>query len=283
MPDLIPTLKEKVLNVRRDIITMLAYAGSGHTGGSLSCADFASVLMFHELKRDPRDPNWDLRDFLFYSNGHVSPVNYSCLAEAGYFPKRDLLRFRQLDGQLQGHPCHETPGIEVGSGSLGQGLSIGCGAALAAKRERHPRRVYVIMGDGELQEGMCWEAAMFGAHYRLNNLCAIVDRNFKQIDGDTETVMALEPLADKWTAFGWNVIATDGHDLAGLIAAYEQARAVDDKPTVLLLRTIMGKGVSFMENDHRWHGKAPSKEQAEAALRELGTNLDEWTEYLKNA
>ncbi|MDK9701184.1 MAG: transketolase [bacterium] len=275
-------MMQNTLTIRRDIITMLTYAGSGHTGGSLSCADFATVLLFEELRHDPKNPQWEGRDLLFYSNGHVTPVNYSCLAEAGYFPLKDLLQFRKLEGHLQGHPCHDTPGIEVGSGSLGQGLSIGCGAAIAAIREQSDRRVYVIMGDGELQEGMNWEAMMFAAHYQLDNLCAIVDRNYKQIDGDTEDIMALEPLVDKWRAFNWNVLSVDGHDLDAIRNGFQHAKVCKGKPTVLLMRTVMGKGVSFMEGTHKWHGIAPSKEQAEQALRELGTTLDEWTERLKN-
>jgi len=277
------TLSNTALIIRRDIITMTAYAGSGHPGGSLSCTDFATVLMFHELKRDPKNPKWEGRDLLFYSNGHVTPVNYSCLAEAGYFPIRDLLKFRKLDGHLQGHPSsHDTPGIEVGSGSLGQGLSIGCGVALAAKREGSSRRVYVVNGDGELQEGMNWESIMFAAHYKLDNLVSIVDRNRKQIDGDTEDIMALEPLADKWKAFGWNVIECDGHDIPAIIEAFAQAKSHKGQPTVIIMKTVMGKGVSFMEGTHVWHGKAPSLEQVDKALHELGTSLTEWTERLKN-
>lgn len=279
---LIEELKQKALIIRRDIITMLYHAGSGHTGGSLSCADFATVLMFHELRRDPKNPKWEKRDILLYSNGHVTPVNYSCLAEAGYFPKKDLLQFRKITGHLQGHPSsHDTPGIEVSSGSLGQGLSIGCGIAYAAKNDCLERRVYIVLGDGELQEGMIWEAAMFANHYKLDNLCAIVDRNRKQIDGDTEEIMALEPLPEKWKSFGWNAITIDGHNIQQILDAFQTAKQVKGKPTVIIANTIMGKGISFMENDYRWHGIAPKKEQAEKALIELGTTLHDWTNYLK--
>ncbi|MCX7835362.1 MAG: transketolase [bacterium] len=274
-------LQKMALIIRRNIITMLFHAGSGHTGGSLSCTDFATVLMFRELIHNPKNPKWIDRDILLYSNGHVTPVNYSCLAEAGYFPKKDLLQFRKLSGHLQGHPsCHDTPGIEVSSGSLGQGLSIGCGVAIASKREQHRRRTYVVLGDGELQEGMIWEAAMFAGHYQLNNLCAIVDRNRKQIDGDTEEVMALEPLVEKWQSFRWHVITIDGHNISEINNAFQTAKNVNDKPTVIIAKTVMGKGVSFMENDYKWHGVAPKRDQAEKALAELGTSLDEWTNYL---
>lgn len=279
----IDELKNQAQIIRRNIITMLYYAGSGHSGGSLSCADFATVLMFDELKKNPKNPNWKDRDILIYSNGHVTPVNYSCLAEAGYFPKRDLLSFRKLDCHLQGHPSkHDTPGIEVASGSLGQGLSVGCGVAMAARHDNHPRRTYVVLGDGELQEGMNWEAAMFAAHYRLNNLCAIIDRNRKQIDGDTEEVMAIEPLQEKWLSFGWNVIVIDGHDLFQIKQAFSVSKTEQLKPTVIIAHTIMGKGVSFMEGDYKWHGVAPKREQAESALKELGTTLLEWSNYLES-
>jgi transketolase len=276
-------LREKSLVVRRNIITMLAEAQSGHSGGPLSVADFGTVLFFNEANIEPANPRWDKRDFIFFSIGHVTPVIYSLMAEAGYFPKRDLLKFRSIDGHLQGHPSrHETPGIEVSSGSLGQGLSVAVGAALGIKLDQEDRRVYCIMGDGEQQEGQIWEAAMSAAHYELDNLTAIVDKNGLQIDGKTRDIMNIDPLAEKYRAFGWHVIEIDGHDMESILDAFSQAKTVKGKPTVIIAETVMGKGVSMMENDHTWHGKPPSKEQAETILKELGTTYEEWIEYLKS-
>jgi transketolase len=205
------------------------------------------------------------------------------MAERGYFPLADLLGFRQLTGHLQGHPSrHDTPGIEVSSGSLGQGLSVACGMALGSRMDRRERRVYCVMGDGELQEGQVWEAAMFAAHYGLDNLCGIVDYNRKQIDGDVEDVMGIAPLADKWRAFEWHVVEIDGHDVKQVLHAFDEARRTRGRPTVILAHTVMGKGVSFMEDDHRWHGMPPAREQAEQAMRDLGTTLDEWTRRLES-
>jgi len=275
-------LKERALFVRRDIVALLARSQSGHSGGPLSCADFGTVLFFHEMNVDPARLDDPTRDLWQFSIGHVTPVIYSLMAERGYFPLRDLLQFRNFEGHLQGHPSkHDTPGIEVSSGSLGQGLSVACGMALGSRMDGNPRRVYCVMGDGEQQEGQIWEAAMFAAHYKLDNLCGIVDYNRKQIDGDVEDVMGIAPLADKWRAFNWNVIEFDGHDVSAVIAAFEAARRMKGKPSVLLAHTVMGKGVSFMEDDYRWHGNPPSVEQAETALAELGTSLTEWTERLQ--
>jgi transketolase len=279
----IEQLEEKALIIRRNIITLLANAGSGHSGGSLSVTDFGTALFFRELNYNPKNPDYPERDLWFFSIGHVTPAIYSLMAEAGYFPRRDLLKFRQLDGHLQGHPSkHDTPGIEVSSGSLGQGLSIACGAALGLKLDdQTQRRVYCIMGDGEQQEGQIWEAAMSAAHYKLDNLCGIVDLNGKQIDGNVDDVMKISPLHEKYNAFGWHVIEIDGHDMTEIVKAFEEAKSISGKPTVILAKTFMGKGVSFMENDHRWHGKPPNMAEAEIALKELGTNFDEWSKYLE--
>lgn len=275
-------LQERALFVRRDIIALLARAQSGHSGGPLSSTDFGTALFFHEINVNPEQLDAPERDLWHFSIGHVTPVIYSLMAERGYFPLADLLGFRQLRGHLQGHPSkHDTPGIEVSSGSLGQGLSVCCGMALGSRHDGNPRRVYCVMGDGEQQEGQIWEAAMFGAHYKLDNLCGIIDYNRKQIDGDVQDVMGIAPLADKWKAFNWHVIDVDGHDMKALLHAFDEARRTKGKPSVILARTIMGKGISYMEDDYRWHGVPPNAEQAEKALQELGTSLDAWTRRLE--
>jgi transketolase len=275
-------LRERALFVRRDIVALLARSQSGHSGGPLSSADFGTVLFFHEMNVDPSRLDDPARDLWHFSIGHVTPVIYSLMAERGYFPLRDLLGFRQFQGHLQGHPSkHDTPGIEVSSGSLGQGLSVSCGMALGSRMDGNPRRVYCVMGDGEQQEGQIWEAAMFAAHYKLDNLCAMIDYNRKQIDGDVQDVMGIAPLADKWRAFNWHVVTCDGHDIPSVMAAFDEARRTKGKPTVILAKTIMGKGVSYMEDDYRWHGVPPSVEQAEKALAELGTSLEAWTKRLE--
>lgn len=275
-------LRDRALLVRRDIVTLLAHSQSGHSGGPLSCADFGTVLFFHEMALTPDRPTADDRDLWHFSIGHVTPVIYSLMAERGYFPLADLLQFRSYPGHLQGHPSkHDTPGIDVSAGSLGQGLSVSCGMALGARMDRTPRRVYCVMGDGEQQEGQIWEAAMFAAHYKLDNLCAVIDYNRKQIDGDVEDVMGIAPLADKWRAFRWNVIEADGHDIPSILDAFAQARLAKGRPSVILAHTVMGKGVSYMEDDYRWHGVPPTKEQADLALRELGSSLDAWTNRLR--
>lgn len=274
-------LKSKALEIRRDIITMLTYAGSGHSGGSLSSADYGTALFFNEMNIEPKNLSYKDRDLWFFSIGHVTPLIYSLMAEAGYFPKNDLLLFRQFKGRLEGHPCKKhVPGIEVSAGSLGQGLSVAVGAALGSKLDKHPRRVYVVCGDGELQEGQIWEAAMSAAHYKLDNLCAFVDYNKLQIDGNVEDVMGIHPLGDKFRAFNWNVVEIDGHNFEEILDALEKARNFKGRPTVILGNTIMGKCVSFMENNHKWHGNPPSKEQAVVALAELGTTLEDWTKRL---
>jgi len=276
-------LRARALLVRRDIVTLLAHAQSGHSGGPLSSADFGTVLFFHEMNLTPGNQGDTRRDLWHFSIGHVTPVIYSLMAERGYYPLVDLLGFRSLGGHLQGHPSkHDTPGIDVSAGSLGQGLSVCCGMALGARMDGSSRRVYCVMGDGEQQEGQIWEAAMFAAHYKLDNLCAVIDYNRKQIDGDVQDIMGIAPLADKWRAFGWNVLECDGHDIPALIQAFAQAREAKDRPTVILAHTVMGKGVSYMEDDFQWHGKPPSKEQADQALREMGTTLDAWTDRLRH-
>jgi transketolase len=274
-------LKAKALLVRRDIITMLAKAQSGHSGGPLSSADFGTALFFNELNLDPKDPQWPERDFWHFSIGHVTPLIYSLMAERGYFPLADLMKFRAFDGHAQGHPSkHDTPGIEVSAGSLGQGLSVCCGVAMAARIDQHPRRVYCVMGDGEQQEGQIWEASMFAAHYKLDNLCGIIDYNRKQIDGDVQDIMGIKPLADKWRSFNWNVIECDGHDLADILRAFAAARTHRGSPSVILAHTVMGQGVSYMADDYHWHGKPPKLDQAEVALKELGTSYAEWSARL---
>ena len=278
----VPELQERALYVRRDIVALLARAQSGHSGGPLSSTDFGTVLFFHEMNVNPRRLDDPGRDMWHFSIGHVTPVIYSLMGERGYFPLVDLLGFRQIQGHLQGHPSkHDTPGIEVSSGSLGQGLSVACGMALGSRMDGLARRVYCVMGDGEQQEGQIWEAAMFAAHYKLDNLCAVIDYNRKQIDGDVEDVMGIAPLAEKWRSFNWNVLDVDGHDIAALLGAFDQARTTRGKPSVILARTVMGKGVSFMEDDYKWHGIPPSREQADQALREMGTSLEEWTARLE--
>ncbi len=220
----------------------------------------------------------------FWSFGHVTPIHYSLLAEAGFFPKKDLLKFRQFDGHLQGHPSSlDTLGVEVSSGSLGQGLSISVGVALGSRLDGNPRRIYALMSDGEQQEGSIWEAAMSAGHYKLDNLCGIIDYNQIQIDGRVEDIMGIAPLADKYRAFRWHVIEVDGHNFEQILAAFAEAREVKGKPTVILAHTIMGKGVSFMYDKFEWHGKPPTREQADQALAELGTTFEEWYNHLASS
>ncbi len=274
-------LRDMALHVRRDIITLLAKSQTGHSGGPLSCADFGTALFFNELSVDPANPQWPGRDYWHFSIGHVTPVIYSLMAERGYFPLKDLMKFRAFDGHAQGHPSrHDTPGIEVSSGSLGQGLSVCCGVAMAANIDHLSRRVYCVMGDGEQQEGQVWEAAMFAGHYRLDNVCAIIDYNRKQIDGDVEDILGIAPLADKWRAFEWNVIECDGHDMTDILRAFADARRAQGQPSMILAHTVMGQGVSYMADDYHWHGKPPKPEQAELALQELGTRYSEWSARL---
>ncbi|XWX64110.1 transketolase [Desulfitobacterium sp. AusDCA] len=263
-------LKRKANQIRQDIITMLVSAKSGHPGGSLSATDIVAALYFHEMKVKAEDPQWADRDRFVLSKGHAAPVLYAALAEKGFFPKEELLGLRHTGRMLQGHPdMKRIPGVDMSTGSLGQGLSAANGMALAGKLNKKDYRVYVLMGDGEMGEGQIWEAAMAAAHYKLDNVTAILDNNGLQIDGPTEQVMSTSPLLDKWKAFGWHVVEVDGHDIESLLAAFEEAKATKGKPTLLLAKTIKGKGVSFMENQVGWHGNAPSAEQGEQALSEL--------------
>lgn len=263
-------VKRMANQLRQDIITALLPAKSGHPGGSLSSADILATLYFHEMRIKPEEPSWPDRDRFVLSKGHAAPVLYAALAEKGFFPKEELLGLRQTGRMLQGHPdMKKTPGVDMSTGSLGQGLSAANGMALAGKLDKKYYRVYVVMGDGEMAEGQIWEAAMAAAHYKLDNITGILDYNGLQIDGSNEQVMSTSPLLDKWQAFGWHVIEVDGHDIEQLIAAFAEAKAIKGKPTLLLAKTIKGKGVSFMENQVGWHGNAPSAEQAEQALAEL--------------
>ena len=256
-------LKEKATEIRKSVIRSLNAAGSGHLGGSLGLADVFSVLYFHEMKHRPEQPDWPERERLILSIGHVAPVLYATLAEAGYFEKEELLTLRKLGTRLQGHPGrdHGLPGIELSAGSLGQGLGVAVGIALMDRHEKKNKRTFCILGDGELQEGSVWEAAMSAAHYKLHNLIAIVDRNNVQIDGKTEDVMALDPLADKWNSFGWYVLECDGNNVDEFVEAF--ARKSNEKPTLILAHTKMGCGVPEIENDYTWHGKAPNDEEME--------------------
>ncbi|KUK10980.1 MAG: Transketolase domain protein [Clostridia bacterium 41_269] len=272
-------LEEKARIIRKHIISMLGEAGSGHPGGSLSAADIVAALFFHHMNIDPARPHWEHRDRFILSKGHAAPVLYAALAEAGFFDTKELKYLRKTGHMLQGHPdMKSTPGVEISTGSLGQGLAVGNGMALAAKLDGRDYRVFVLMGDGEIQEGMIWEAAMAAAHYKLDNLVGILDYNGLQIDGPITQVMNPEPIVDKWKAFGWHVIVIDGHDFEEIISALEQADRIEGKPTLILAKTIKGKGVSFMENQVDWHGKAPSKEEMELALKELsqGEVLERW-------
>lgn len=257
-------------DVRADILRMTAAAGSGHPGGSLSAVELMTALYFNVLNHRPQEPQWPERDRFILSKGHVCPVLYAAMARSGYFPVDELLTLRKLDSRLQGHPNVKVlPGLESSSGSLGQGLSIANGLALAAKLDRKNYRVYCLMGDGELQEGQVWEAAMTAAHYKLDNVCAIVDYNNLQIDGKVSEVKDIAPLAQKWQSFNWHTIEIDGHDLSQVLAAYAEAKQHRGQPTVIIANTVKGKGVSFMENVAGWHGKAPNNDELQKALAEI--------------
>lgn len=256
--------------IRQDVVRMLHEAKSGHTAGSIGLADIFTALYFNVLYHDPKKPDWEGRDRFVLSNGHVCPVLYAALANAGYFPKEELMTLRKVGSRLQGHPHRGAlPGIENSSGPLGQGLSQAVGMAIVAKAEQKRWRVYCMVSDGEQQEGQIWEAAMLAAKRKLGNLTAIMDRNNIQIDGYTEEVMPIEPLADKYRSFGWNVINVDGHNIKKIIDACNESKAVYERPTMIIAHTIPGKAVSFMEQRFEWHGKPPSKELAEKAIEEL--------------
>ena len=274
MPKLSLERLETIANdIRQDIIKMLEKAGSGHSAGPLGLADIFTALYFEILKHDPKKPDWNERDLLLLSNGHCIPVRYAAMAESGYFDKKELLTLRKLGSRLQGHPERQRlPGLENTSGPLGSGLSQACGMALAMRMdEQHNRWVYVVMGDGEQDEGNVWEAAMLASKYKLNNIIAITDRNNIQIDGPTESVMPLEDLSEKWQAFGWHVIEIDGNNIEAVIDACAMAKAIVEKPIMIIAHTIPGNGVDFMEYDFHWHGAPPNHEQAVKALNELRT------------
>lgn len=264
------SLESVAKNIRRSIVSMICEAKSGHPGGSLSIVDILTALYYGEMKIDPTKPKMEGRDRFVLSKGHAAPALYAVLAERGYFPKEELMTLRKFGSHLQGHPdMKKVPGVEISTGSLGQGLSVANGMAFNAKLFQEEYRVYVMMGDGELQEGQIWEAAMTAAHYKLDNLCAFVDVNNLQIDGSVDVVMGVEPLDKKWEAFGWNVISIDGHNFEEIFSALETAKTCKGKPTLILAKTVKGKGVSFMENVCGFHGTAPTAEERERALAEL--------------
>lgn len=261
----------KALILRQDIVRMLGEAGTGHSGGSLSSADIVACLYFWEMNIDPRHPVDPDRDRFVLSKGHAAPLLYAALAEKGFFPRADLLRLRKLGSPLQGHPdMRKVLGVEASTGSLGQGVSWAVGMALAGKMDQRPYRVYTLLGDGELEEGLVWEAVMAAHHYKLDNLVAFVDHNGLQIDGPTCEVMSPEPVGDKFRAFGWETLTVKGHDHGQIMQALNTAREIKGRPTVIIADTIKGKGCSFMENKVEWHGTAPNKEQTAQALAELG-------------
>lgn len=271
-PFAIPALERMAAQIRCDIIRMIYAAKEGHPGGSLSAADIVTALYFRVMRLDPARPDWADRDRFVLSKGHACPSWYSALAERGYLDKRHLTTLRCLNSVLQGHPdmC-KTPGVDMTAGSLGHGLSAGLGMALAARVQQRDYRVWVVIGDGESQEGSIWEAAMAAAGFKVDNLTAIMDRNRIQNDDFIDNIMPIEPVADKWRAFGWHVIEIDGHNMAEVVAALETSRSVRGKPTMIIAQTIKGKGVSFMENNPLWHGRAPNTDEARQALREIQT------------
>ena len=269
-------LKKYAAKVRMHVIDEVYSAASGHPGGSLSCTDILTALYFREMRVDPKQPLWEDRDRFVLSKGHCSPALYAVLAEKGFFPKEDLLTFRKIDSYLEGHPSmRSVPGVDMSTGSLGQGISAAVGMAMAGKLDKKDYRVYAILGDGELQEGQVWEASMAAAHYKLDNLTAFLDYNGLQIDGKITDVMSPEPVAGKFESFGWNVLKVDGHDIEKIIETINQAKDTKGKPTIIIATTIKGKGVSFMENQASWHGTAPNKEQRDQAIAELNKSLAE--------
>jgi len=263
-------MKVVTKRLRRHIISMIGKASSGHPGGSLSAVEIVTALYFSVLRHKPLDPCWSERDRFILSKGHAAPLLYAVLAECGYFPVEELLTLRKLGSRLQGHTdCRLIPGVEMTAGALGQGLSFAAGVALASRLDSKDYRVYVLLGDGECDEGQVWEAAMAAAHFKIDNLVAIVDKNGLQLDGWNRDIMNLEPFTEKWQAFGWHAISVDGHDLAELGGAFEQAKLIKGQPSVIIAHTVKGKGVSFMENKVDFHGKAPNAAEVEMALKEL--------------
>ena len=270
MEEQIEKLQTTAKKIRRGIIEQVYKASSGHPGGSLSIADILTVLYFKELNIDPENPKWEDRDRIILSKGHCAPALYSCLASRGFFNPEELETFRKIEGKLQGHPdMNKVPGVDMSSGSLGQGLSCVNGMAIAGKIDNKDYRVYCILGDGEIEEGQVWEAAMASAKYKLDNLCVIVDNNNLQIDGTIEEVMNSYPIDEKFKSFGFQIINIDGHDIDEIIKAFEVAKEVKGKPTCIIAKTVKGKGVSFMENKVEWHGKAPNEEEYKQAMKEL--------------
>lgn len=272
--NIIHRLENTAKKIRKNVITIIYDAGSGHPGGSLSCVDIITALYFHIMKHDPKNPKWKDRDRLILSKGHAAPALYVTLAESGYFPIEELRTLRKLNSRLQGHPdSHRLPGIEISSGSLGQGLSIGSGIALSAKLDKKDFKVYVILGDGETNEGQIWEAATFASHYKLDNLVAIIDRNHYQIDGPTEKIMSLEPFEEKWRSFGWNTFEINGNKMEDIINIFDHIlnnilkNNNTNKPTVIIANTIKGKGGSIMEGNNDFHGRSPNKEEMDIILK----------------
>jgi transketolase len=266
-------LKKKAVQIRKDILKMLFCAGSGHPGGSLSLVEILISLFYYEVKHKPKQPKWKSRDRVLLSKGHGCPALYAVLADRGYFPRKELWTLRKLGSLLQGHPSIECPGIEIASGSLGQGLSIANGMALANKLDKINSRVYCIVGDGEMNEGQIWEGAMSSSHYSLNNLCVIVDHNKLQIDGPCCDIMDMKKISSKWKSFGFETIEAEGHDISSLIKALEQAKTIKNKPQAIIAHTIKGAGVSFMENNVKWHGVTPKEDEYNQAIEELDTAL----------
>lgn len=266
----VKSFEEKARQFRKEILEMIAEAGSGHPGGSLSAVEILIVLYYYKMSHKPENPQWPIRDRFIMSKGHASPVLYVTLAHCGYFPKEELKTFRKLGSRLQGHVHIGVPGVELSTGSLGQGLSVANGIALGAKIRKADFKIYCLLGDGEIQEGQVWEAAMTAAQHKLDNICVILDRNGIQENGPVEEIKHEEPLADKWRSFGWYVIEVDGHSFEELIKALDEFDNIKGKPAFIIAHTVKGKGVSFMENQSKWHGKAPKKEELEAALKELG-------------
>lgn len=268
----IKKLERQANKIRQDIIKMLVKAGSGHSAGPLGMADIFTAMYFNVLRHNPKKPNWPERDRLILSNGHICPVQYVAMAHAGYFKKNELATLRAFGTRLQGHPHRGSlPGIEVTSGPLGSGLGQACGIAYAAKMDKKRYWTYAFLSDGEHDEGVLWEAVLFAGKYKLSNITAVMDRNNIQIDGNTEDIMPLEPLRDKYEAFGWHVLEVDGHNIEDFINACNQAKAIVEKPVMIMAHTVPGKGVDFMEYDYTWHGKPPTQEEAKVALHELRT------------
>lgn len=266
----IDEIQSKARKLRREVIRMVGTAGSGHPGGALSAADMVACLYFWEMRYDPQNPDWPDRDRFVLSKGHAAPLLYAVLAETGFFPQEKLGTLRRLGSPLQGHPdMRKLPGVEASTGSLGQGIGWAVGMALAARLDRRDSRVYVLLGDGELEEGMVWEAVMAASHYRLGNLVALIDNNGLQIDGPLSDVMSVEPIGDKFRAFGWETREIDGHDIGAILSTLNEARQVKDRPFAIIARTVKGKGCSFMEGQVDWHGKAPTQDELERALREF--------------